>query len=82
NAEIDAEAKLARNAGIAPANYVRAPLNSLHELTPQETARVFQMINIMKDPARQPVYVHCAHGADRTGLVVGLYELVTGQKTV
>ena len=28
----------------------------------------------MTDPANWPVYVHCTHGRDRTGFLVGLYR--------
>lgn len=28
----------------------------------------------MTDPANQPVFVHCDHGRDRTGFLVGLYR--------
>lgn len=28
----------------------------------------------MSDPANWPVYVHCTHGRDRTGFLVGLYR--------
>ncbi len=30
---------------------------------------------VLSDPARQPVLVHCKHGADRTGLVIAAYRI-------
>ena len=30
---------------------------------------------ILTDPSYFPVYVHCLHGEDRTGLVIGLYDV-------
>lgn len=33
------------------------------------------------DPANQPIYVHCQHGEDRTGLIVGLYRVFQQQWT-
>ncbi|HPI89933.1 MAG TPA: tyrosine-protein phosphatase, partial [Spirochaetota bacterium] len=32
-------------------------------------------LKIATDPARQPVFVHCRHGADRTGAAVALYRI-------
>ncbi|MBW2527856.1 MAG: tyrosine-protein phosphatase [Deltaproteobacteria bacterium] len=37
---------------------------------------VVAFLKIATDPARQPVFVHCKHGADRTGLVVAVYRVV------
>src|SRR5439155_8620420 len=36
---------------------------------------VNQIGAIMADPARRPIFVHCQHGQDRTGLIVGLYRV-------
>ena len=41
-----------------------------------EQAEVEQFLNIVTDPARQPVFVHCLHGADRTGTMVAVYRIV------
>lgn len=35
-----------------------------------------QFLAIVMDPANQPVFVHCQHGSDRTGFVVGGYRLL------
>jgi tyrosine-protein phosphatase SIW14 len=35
-----------------------------------------QFLAIVNDPALQPVFVHCQHGADRTGFVVAGYRMV------
>ena len=32
-------------------------------------------LDALTDPARQPVYVHCQRGADRTGFMVGVYRV-------
>lgn len=56
-------------------DFISAPLNSLNSITYAESKRIEEIMNIMNDPARQPVFVHCAHGADRTGLVVALYRM-------
>lgn len=55
--------------------YINSPLNSLDRVSPEQHQKITQILEIMKDPRYQPVYVHCAHGADRTGLVVALYRV-------
>ncbi len=41
--------------------------------------QVATFLDTLRDPAAQPIYVHCQHGADRTGCMVGLYrETVQG----
>jgi len=37
--------------------------------------KVEQVVALMSDPANQPVYVHCRHGQDRTGIVVASYRM-------
>jgi len=34
-----------------------------------------RVLALMADPANQPVYVHCRHGQDRTGIVVAAYRM-------
>jgi tyrosine-protein phosphatase SIW14 len=34
-----------------------------------------RFLEIVSDPANQPVFVHCEHGADRTGAAVALYRI-------
>jgi len=34
-----------------------------------------EIIRVMSDPANQPVYIHCALGQDRTGVVVAAYRM-------
>lgn len=38
--------------------------------------RVIEALAVLVDPARRPVFVHCAHGADRTGVVIAAYRVV------
>jgi tyrosine-protein phosphatase SIW14 len=40
-------------------------------------AEVDQIEAIMADKSRRPLFVHCQHGEDRTGLIVGLYRVQT-----
>lgn len=41
-----------------------------------EDEDVEAFLRIVTDPARRPVFVHCAHGADRTGMMVAIYRMV------
>lgn len=37
--------------------------------------KVDKVVALMADPANQPVYVHCRHGQDRTGIIVAAYRM-------
>jgi protein tyrosine/serine phosphatase len=41
-----------------------------------EEADVIKFLRIVTTPAQQPVLVHCAHGSDRTGMMVAIYRIV------
>jgi len=37
---------------------------------------VVEFLKVVADPARQPVFVHCQQGVDRTGAMVAIYRIV------
>jgi tyrosine-protein phosphatase SIW14 len=41
-----------------------------------EEQEINKLIAIMKNKKNQPIFIHCFHGEDRTGLVVGVYRVV------
>jgi protein tyrosine phosphatase (PTP) superfamily phosphohydrolase (DUF442 family) len=41
-----------------------------------EDDEIAQALRIIRDPAHQPVFVHCQHGADRTGVTIAAYRIV------
>ena len=41
-----------------------------------EDEDVVRFLKIVTDPDRQPVFVHCQHGADRTGTMCAIYRIV------
>ena len=41
-----------------------------------EDEDVVEFLQIVTDPSRQPVFVHCRHGVDRTGMMVAAYRVV------
>ena len=38
--------------------------------------QVESFLKIATDPEKQPVFVHCHHGSDRTGMMVAVYRIV------
>lgn len=41
---------------------------------PPTDAQIQTFLKTIADPAQQPVFVHCQHGADRTGTMIGIYR--------
>lgn len=68
-AEEDAETT---SLGMTFYNY---PLSSFEDVSAKEDSEIDEVLSIMHDTSAQPVFVHCEHGRDRTGLVVALYEV-------
>jgi protein tyrosine/serine phosphatase len=52
--------------------YVHIPSNAFQV----ENANVVEFLRAVRDPANQPVFVHCAQGADRTGCYVAAYRII------
>ena len=40
-----------------------------------EDEEVIDFLKVATDPARWPVFVHCQHGADRTGTMYAIYRI-------
>jgi len=43
--------------------------------TAPTTAQIDQFLKLVNDPANQPVYVHCAGGKHRTGVMTAIYRM-------
>lgn len=71
--ERELEQSLVAEAGM---NYFNFPLNSLDRVTKREADKIADAIKVLSDKNNQPVFLHCAHGADRTGLVIALYRVI------
>jgi len=52
--------------------YVRIYCKAWHP----EDEDVVKFLQVVRDPKNQPVFVHCQHGADRTGMMVAAYRVV------
>jgi tyrosine-protein phosphatase SIW14 len=64
-----AEETEARAAGL---RYFNVPMRDLSRPTDEQVERVLSIIN---DAQNWPVFVHCNHGRDRTGLIVACYRI-------
>ena len=63
------ERELVESAGM---NFFRIPMTTRKAPTSAELATFLQLVN---DPANQPVYVHCAGGRHRTGVMTAVYRM-------
>lgn len=63
------EKSLVEQAGMS---FYRIPLTTQER--PSDSA-VKQFLALVNDPARQPVYVHCAGGQHRTGVMTAVYRM-------
>jgi hypothetical protein len=48
---------------------------------PPNLGRVAVILGLMQDEANQPILVHCQHGQDRTGYIVGMYRRIVEKRT-
>ena len=53
-------------------NYISLPMNPFRPPTKEQVDKYFSIVD---NPEYQPVYVHCSHGQDRTGVMVGIYRV-------
>lgn len=53
-------------------NYVSLPMG--YRAPP--VATLVRFLEVVSDPANQPVFVHCRQGADRTGTLVAIYRML------
>ncbi len=65
----DDERRIAESLGM---QYVAKPMVPF--LRPQDRDMA-EILRILADGSQHPVFVHCRHGQDRTGLVIGLYRV-------
>lgn len=53
-------------------NYVRIPMNPANA----EDEDVADFLHLVRNPDYQPLFVHCTHGSDRTGVIVAIYRVM------
>jgi tyrosine-protein phosphatase SIW14 len=66
---IKSERELVREVGM---NYVGIPLSYVILPTRKE---IDSFLTIVKDAEKSPVFVHCKHGVDRTGMMVAFWRM-------
>jgi protein tyrosine/serine phosphatase len=64
--------KVAEAAGL---NYVAIPIYASVGSSPPSDAQVKRFFDTVYDPAKQPVFFHCQHGKDRTGMMAALFRI-------
>lgn len=63
------EAGIVQRAGM---QFYRIPMTTS---TPPTAAQITKFFEIVNDPAKQPVFIHCAGGRHRTGTMTALYRM-------
>jgi tyrosine-protein phosphatase SIW14 len=66
---ITSERPVAQAAGLT---FISKPMSGFW--TPDD-AQVDSILSVVSDPQQRPIFIHCQHGQDRTGLIVGLYRV-------
>jgi protein tyrosine/serine phosphatase len=74
--EVKAEIELASKLGV---EFVSIPL-SVYRMPTDE--QVLRFLDIVTDESKQPVFIHCYSGRDRTGAMVAMYRVVVQGWTI
>jgi protein tyrosine/serine phosphatase len=70
-----AEQREAKELGL---NYYALPMGGLSRPSDEQIARALSIIN---NPENGVVFVHCKHGADRTGVVIACFRMLQESRT-
>jgi tyrosine-protein phosphatase SIW14 len=54
---------------------VNIPMSSFPTIAPPTDDEIRKFLEVVTDPARRPVFFHCAVGKDRTGTMCALYRI-------
>ena len=67
--QIEREAEIVNGLGM---EFISAPMNGGQRQSPSTINKV---LSIMRDKSKQPVFVHCWAGKDRTGMIFAAYRI-------
>jgi len=73
--DFTANDQVKKEAEAAGLDYTAIPLTAHLWSSPPREEQVRQFFRIALDPARRPLFIHCARGVDRTGMMAGLYRI-------
>ena len=73
--QIATEGNLVQSLGM---NFISIPLSGFFAPSDKDMNQIQQILN---NKSLQPIFVHCQHGQDRTGLVIGLYRVFTQKES-
>ena len=68
--QIDWEHQVVKSLGM---DFISVPTSSI--LSPNDWDMEY-IEDVLENPKHYPIFVHCQHGRDRTGLVIGLYRVL------
>ncbi len=60
-------------------DFVSIPLNYSN---PPSLGDIKNFLNVLEDSRMHPVFVHCLHGKDRTGIMVAIYRIIDQEWSV
>ena len=52
-------------------NFIADPMSSFNK---PKDAQVNKILNLLQNKKLMPIFIHCKHGQDRTGMIMGLYR--------
>ncbi len=52
--------------------FISSPMNAMARPNNQQ---VDQLLALLQDPKNFPIFIHCHHGEDRSGMIIGLYRV-------
>ncbi len=67
--QVAIEQRWVENAGM---KFINVPMSGWFR---PKAADIERILKIIEDPQNQPVFIHCRHGADRTGSVAAVYRI-------